>query len=63
MVEGADGAAARAGLQRGDVILAINNQPVLSVAELRAQLERAGKRFALLIQRGEARIFVPVRLE
>jgi serine protease Do len=36
---------------------------VLSVAELRAQLERAGKRFALLIQRGEARIFVPVRLE
>ena len=63
MVEGADGASARAGLQRGDVILAINNQPVLSVAELRAQLERAGKRFALLIQRGEARIFVPVRLE
>ena len=43
MVEGADGAAARAGLQRGDVILAINNQPVLSVAELRAQLERAGR--------------------
>ncbi|HRG71669.1 MAG TPA: PDZ domain-containing protein, partial [Thauera aminoaromatica] len=63
VVEGADGAAARAGLQRGDVILAINNQPVASVADLRAQLERAGKRFALLIQRGEARIFVPVRLE
>jgi len=63
VVEGADGAAARAGLQRGDVILAFNNQPVTSIAELRALLERAGPRFALLIQRGEARIFVPVRIE
>ncbi len=63
VVEGADGAAARAGLQRGDIILAFNNQPVTSIAELRALLERAGNRFALLIQRGEARIFVPVRIE
>ncbi len=63
MIEGADGPAARAGLQRGDVILAFNNQPVTGIAELRALLERAGNRFALLIQRGEARIFVPVRIE
>lgn len=63
VVEGADGAAARAGLQRGDIILAFNNQPVTSIVELRALLERAGPRFALLIQRGEARIFVPVRIE
>ncbi len=63
VVEGADGAAARAGLQRGDIILAFNNQPVTSIAELRGLLERAGNRFALLIQRGEARIFVPVRIE
>ena len=63
VVEGADGAAARAGLQRGDIILAFNNQPVTSIAELRTLLERAGNRFALLIQRGEARIFVPVRIE
>jgi serine protease Do len=63
VVEGADGAAARAGLQRGDVILAFNNQPVTNIAQLRALLERAGNRFALLIQRGEARIFVPVRIE
>jgi hypothetical protein len=33
------------------------------IADLRAQLERAEKRFALLIQRGEARIFVPIRLD
>ncbi|ENO91051.1 protease Do [Thauera sp. 28] len=62
-VESVDGAAARAGLQRGDVILAINNQPVTTIAEFRAQLQRSGNRFALLIQRGSARIFVPVRIE
>ncbi|TAH41924.1 MAG: DegQ family serine endoprotease [Betaproteobacteria bacterium] len=63
VVEGSSGAVARAGVQRGDVILALNNQPVTSVAELRQLLERAGNRFALLIQRGGARIFVPVRIE
>ena len=63
VVEGVDGPAARAGIQRGDVILALNNQPVTSVGEFRNLLKSAGKRFALLIQRGEARIFVPLRLE
>ena len=62
VVEGVDGPAARAGIQRGDVILALNNQPVTSVGEFRNLLKSAGKRFALLIQRGEARIFVPVEL-
>ena len=63
VVEGVDGPAARAGMQRGDIVLALNNQPVTSVAEFRSLLKSAGKRFALLIQRGEARIFVPLRLE
>lgn len=63
VVEGANGPAARAGLQRGDVILALNNQPVNSVEQFRQYLDRAGKRFALLIQRGDARIFVPVRMD
>ena len=63
VVEGADGPAARAGLRRGDIILALNNQPVSSAAEFRKQVQAAGKRFALLIQRGEARIYVPLRLE
>jgi serine protease Do len=63
VVEGVDGPAARAGLQRGDIVLALNNQAVSSVAEFRGLVKAAGKRFALLIQRGEARIFVPLRLE
>ena len=63
VVEGVDGPAARAGIQRGDIILALNNQAISSVAEFRNLLKSAGKRFALLIQRGESRIFVPLRLE
>ncbi len=63
VVESSNGAVARAGLQRGDIILALNNQPVSSVAQLRELLERAGERFALLVQRGNSRLFLPVRLE
>lgn len=63
VVEGSTGPAARAGLQRGDVILALNNQPVTTVEQFRQLLDRAGQRFAVLIQRGDARIFVPVRLD
>ncbi|ENO89182.1 DegQ family serine endoprotease [Thauera linaloolentis] len=63
VVEGVDGPAARAGLQRGDIILALNNHAVGSVAEFRNLVQAAGKRFALLIQRGESRIYVPLRLE
>ncbi len=63
LVENVSGPAARAGLQRGDIILSLNNQPVVTVEQLRQQLERVGNRFALLIQRGGARIFVPVRLD
>ena len=63
IIESVDGPSARAGLQRGDVILAVNNQQVKNVTELRALLEGAGNRFAVLIQRGNARIFVPVRIE
>ncbi len=63
VVEAADGPAARAGIQRGDVILAVNNQTVSNLAEFRMLVERAGKRFALLIQRNDSRIFVPVQIE
>jgi len=62
-VERSAGRAAQAGLQRGDVILAINNAAVTDVKTFRQQLKRAGKRFALLIQRGDGRLYLPIRLK
>jgi serine protease Do len=62
VVERVNGPAAQAGLQQGDVILAVNNQPVGNVQTFRQLLEKAGNRFALLVQRGGARIFIPVRI-
>ncbi|MBL8454084.1 MAG: DegQ family serine endoprotease [Zoogloea sp.] len=62
VVEGTNGPAAKAGLQNGDVILGINNQAITSVEQFRKLLDDAGSRFALLIQRGSSRIFLPIRI-
>jgi len=62
VVAGASGPAARAGVQEGDVILAVNNQPVKSVEQLRRLVDKAGKHVALLVQRDEAKVYVPVDL-
>jgi serine protease Do len=56
------GAAAKAGIQPGDVILSLNGTPVKSVDELRALVAKADRHIALLIQREDAKIFVPVNL-
>ncbi len=62
LVEDAAGAAAAAGVQEGDVILAVNDEPVRSAAQLRSLVEKAGKHLALLVQRQDSKIFVPVDL-
>ena len=62
VVEDASGPAAAAGLQQGDVILAVNNQPVKSVRQLRGLVDKAGKHLALLVQREDTKIFVPIDL-
>ena len=62
LVEEVTGAAARAGIQPGDVILSLNGEPVSGVEQLRALVAKAGKHAALLVQRDEAKIFVPVDL-
>jgi serine protease Do len=60
LVQGAQGAAARAGLLRGDVVLAINGQPVDSVDTLKRVLAASPKRVALLVWRAGEQLFVPV---
>ncbi|MBU0855086.1 MAG: DegQ family serine endoprotease [Gammaproteobacteria bacterium] len=56
------GPAAQAGIQPGDAILAVNGQPVGSAEELARLVDRAKGRVALLIQRGDNRLFVPIRI-
>ncbi|HEX8009489.1 MAG TPA: DegQ family serine endoprotease [Casimicrobiaceae bacterium] len=62
VVQDVTGAAERAGVRPGDVIVAVNNTPVKSVEDLRAMIDKSGKTVALLVQRNDARIFIPVTL-
>jgi serine protease Do len=62
VVERATGPAAEAGIQPGDVVLAANGATVNNAEELKSAVEKSKGHIALLIQRGEARIFVPVRV-
>jgi serine protease Do len=62
LVQQAGGAAESAGIQPGDVILAVNGRPVASVDQLKQMVAGAGNSIALLIQRDNAQIFVPVDL-
>ncbi|MCC7100846.1 MAG: DegQ family serine endoprotease [Rubrivivax sp.] len=62
LIEDVRGPAALAGVQGGDVLLAINGSPVKDVDQVRAAMSKAGKSVALLIERDGDRIFVPVDL-
>ena len=62
LVEEVGGAAERAGVQPGDIVLALNGTPVRSVQELRDQVSKSGKHVALLIERNDHQLFVPVDL-
>ncbi|WP_155518383.1 PDZ domain-containing protein, partial [Ralstonia solanacearum] len=62
VVMDSSGPAAKAGIQPGDVILSLNGTPVSSAQELRTLVDRAGKHVALLVQRDDAKIFVPLDL-
>jgi serine protease Do len=57
------GPAGQAGIQAGDVIQEVNRQPVRSVEDVRAALQRSGDRPPLLlINRGGQTAFVSVPL-
>ncbi len=62
MVESVSGPAAKAGIQPGDVILSLNDTPVKSSGQLQRLVSKADKHVALLVQRNDAKIFVPVEL-
>lgn len=64
LVEDAQGNAAKAGIRRGDILMAINNQDVKTLEQLNqiiAQFEKS-RSVALLIRRGESSLYVPLRL-
>ncbi|MBA5686357.1 DegQ family serine endoprotease [Rugamonas apoptosis] len=62
LIEDAGGAAANAGVQPGDVLLSVNGRPVTSIEQVREVVAKSDKSVALLIQRGDEKIFIPVRL-
>jgi serine protease Do len=61
LVEDVGGPAARAGMQPGDIVLMAGGKPVRTVEDLRAATAANGN-VALLVQRGDARVFVPLKL-
>ncbi|MBS1139327.1 MAG: Peptidase Do [Proteobacteria bacterium] len=62
LVEQSGGAAGRAGIRPGDIIVSVNGQPIGNVDQLRGIIAKSGKKAAILIERGDSRIFVPVDL-
>ncbi len=65
LVGDVQGAATRAGIRRGDVILAVNNHDVKSVdqfKELMSQFEK-GRIVALLVRRGGNALYIPFRVD
>jgi serine protease Do len=62
VVESVSGPAEKAGIQRGDVILAVNGTPVKTVGELKNLVNGAAKSIAVLVQREDAQLYVPVNM-
>lgn len=63
-VEDARGTASKAGIRRGDVILAVNNQEISTAEQLdqALSLKDAPRTVALLIKRGDGSLYVPLRI-
>ena len=62
IVEQVTGPAEAAQVEPGDIVLGVNGKRVTSVKELQEAAKSSGKNVALLIQRQDAQIFVPLRL-
>lgn len=62
LVQQASGPAALAGVQSGDVLLSVNGISVKNIEQVRAVIAKSDKSVALLILRGDSKIFVPVHI-
>jgi serine protease Do len=62
VVEDVEGPAAVAGVQPGDIILAVNSSSVKTLADFEGAVKKSGKTVALLIQRDNAQIFIPIHI-
>ena len=62
VVEEVTGPAEDAQVEPGDIVLGVNGKRVSTVKELQEAAKTSGKTVALLIQRQDAQIFVPLRL-
>ena len=62
LIQGVQGPAQWAGVQPGDVLLAVNGRPVERVEQVREVLRQRPKQVALLLARDGQRLFVPVVL-
>jgi serine protease Do len=63
LVRAVTGAAQRAGIQPGDIVLAVNDVPVGSVSAFEMQIARGfGNAVALLVKRGTDTLYVPLKL-
>jgi len=64
LVADATGDAARAGIRTGDIILAVNNTKIASVADYRKAIAAipAGKSAAILVRRGDGSLYIPLKI-
>jgi serine protease Do len=62
VVEQVEGAAEKAGIEPGDVLVAVNGASVDSVSDLKSAIKERKGTVALLVQRGSMQIYVPVEL-
>ena len=53
---------ARAGIRQGDVLLAFNGEKVTSVDQLRQLVGKAKGKAAVLVQREDARLYIPIKI-
>jgi len=61
-VEQVAGAALRAGIQPGDVILAVNGTRIDNAAQLKRLIDKAPSHIAILVERSGASLYLPVDL-